>query len=50
MDGRIQILYMQLTQEDRDKVDVKIRELFVKQQEQYAVVDHSNTHRQEDCC
>lgn len=36
MDDKIQVLYTQLTQEDRDKVDAKIRELFVKQQEQLA--------------
>ena len=41
MDREIQILYTQLTQENRDKVDTKIRELFVEQQEQFAAGSRS---------
>lgn len=50
MDKRIQILYAKLTQEDRDKVDKKIRELFAKQQNMLATESCSNVQRQESRC
>lgn len=49
MDNENQTLYAKLPQEDRDKVDVKIRELFAKQQDLLAAESYSNVQRQENC-
>ena len=46
MDSKIQILYTQLTREDREKVDAKIRELFTLHQ--LDTKDCSNVQQQED--
>ena len=48
MDQKIQILYTKLTQEDRDKVDTKIRELFAKRQEQHMIEICPNVQLQDD--
>ena len=49
MNKEIQILYAKLTQDDRDKVDAKIRELFAKQQDLLATESCSNVQLQENC-
>ena len=48
MDQKIQILYTKLTQEDRDKVDAKIHELFAKRREQHMIEICSNVQQQDD--
>lgn len=50
MDKKIQNLYTQLTQKDREKVDAKIRELFARQQKLLADGNGSNAQRQKDYC
>lgn len=49
MDKEVQILYIELAQEDRDKVDAQIRELFSKRQNLLEAEDCSNVQRQESC-
>lgn len=48
MDQEILMLYTELTQEERDKVDFRIRELFTKRRELLAVGDCPNIQRQEN--
>ncbi len=49
MNKEVRILYIELAQEDRDKVDAQIRELFSKQQKQLEAEGCSNIPRQEAC-
>ncbi len=49
MDKEVQILYTELSQDDQDKVDTMIRELFSKRQSLLEIKDCPNVGQQGSC-